>query len=388
MGGSPLPMGAHQETAAEAVAPHLAPRLAPHLAPRLAPPAAPPRRAPPRCRSPFAAGAAASLLGALLASPLQAHPPRRLFEARELPGERLVYTRLRQPWPVRAVVRAPDGTLWAVDGRDRILARPPTGGWIVATCPRRPGLTPGSFTLLVSWNRGVVVASPFSGLAMVRHGSWHPVIPPGSPGPRRVRALAVHQGELWVASAEGLVAVAPETLRLRWVTPPARLAGSPAGLASDGPRLVVVSDAGGLALFEDGHWEVPDPGGAEAPVAVGAMALSGGRVLAGGAGWLREWHREGGHRDLVAAEPRLGRPVVSALAFRGDELWVGTLGQGVLRRRNGQWQQLLPPHADIASAMVHGLTVAAPDEVLVASDRGLTRVQVVETPPAPAPGGP
>lgn len=312
-----------------------------------------------------------------LAPGLSAHPKARTFDVRDVSALEVRVERMHRGAPIRKVVEDERGVLWGVNGVGALLLRLPNSRrWVTEHCPSRADLTPGNFTDLVPWGPRLVLGSPFSGLVLHSAGSWKPLVPRGTREGSLVRDFLVHQEELWVAAADGIWIHRPEDLRRRSLPLPEDLAGTPSGLASNGSALIVATDAGGLALHEHGDWEILALGEPGTRRPVRAMIADGGRVLLGGAGWLEEWRLMGGHHDILASNPSLGRLVISDLALEDGVLWVATIGQGVLHRKDGRWGQLLPPFADLGATSIYGLTPLASGTLLASHSQGLTRITV------------
>ncbi|MGV3721764.1 MAG: hypothetical protein ACO1SX_12705, partial [Actinomycetota bacterium] len=132
----------------------------------------------------------------------------------------------------------------------------------------------------------------------------------------------------------------------RWVDGRWELGGGPARshvlqLASAGERLWARHPDGTLSYLEGGSWSAFRPASSDrlkwaSTVAAGADGLwigtwAGASLLDGGAA---EAFRED-HFKIAALE---GEPV-TAIASRGDELWLGTARRGVAARgRDGEWR--------------------------------------------------
>lgn len=259
--------------------------------------------------------------------------------AEELPGS-----------PVRRVF-ARSGTLFA-DTDAGLLRRGPRG-WILAR-PRPACLPPGpSAVNALAWRDGRLVAGLFDGGLVV-----------GTPGPAGLAWSAVRGSEAWgvnallnaggtlhvaslrgVARLEGgaLKAVEPKDAGAAFALAATRdglVHGYGQGVLLPGPRMLSAfhglpgNQAQALAEGPEGSnlLFVGTP--------TGLGALAGGRVA---------WRTESG-------DGRLPHPWVTALAVRGEDLYVGTYGGGVARRpgRGAGWRE---PGAFAAFPETAGLKV-------------------------------
>jgi ligand-binding sensor domain-containing protein len=267
--------------------------------------------------------------------------------------------------------------IWGVDGGGSLVVRSPeTKKWLRESCPERGDLVPGTFNDLVQWGNRLVLGSPYSGLVLFSVGSWKPLTPKDDPVGRRVYGFVVHDEALWVAASDGLFRFDAETLRREKIPLPEGLIGSPTAIGSNGLALVVTTRAGGLAVWENEIWEILSTGEKGVRRSARAMIVDGGRVLIGGAGWLEEWGLMGGYKNILAENALLGRLIVSDLVIRDGTLWVATIGQGLFRRKDGLWNQFMPPFEDLGSTTIYGLTLTSGEDVLVATAQGLTLVKV------------
>jgi ligand-binding sensor domain-containing protein len=196
-------------------------------------------------------------------------------------------------------------------------------------------------------------------------------------GGRRIHGFVVHQEDLWAATSDGLFVFDSKTLRREKRALPEDLSGVPSALGSNGAALVVATDSAGLAVWENDSWDVLATGEEGLRRPVQALIADGGRVILGGAGWLEEWRLMGGFKDILAENPSLGKLIVSDLCLLDGILWVSTIGQGLLHRKDGRWDQLLPPFQDLGSSNLYSLTPTPEGQVLAAHSLGLSRIRVV-----------
>lgn len=323
---------------------------------------------------------ALALLGVLLLPPAgRTHPSARTLRRQQNQAEALNFRPLHHGLLLRSLARSPEGGLWALDGLGGLQVRlPGEAQW--QEVPRGSEDPVGNFQQLVPWGGGVVLASPFSGLAEFSGGRWHrPDLASRDsqgPAPTRIRALATHRSALWLIGDDSMHRIAPLTRERRPSPLPPGLSGRPAALASGPDSLGLVTDRGGVALLEDGEtWRVLTAGEGDPRSGRMVAALGEETLWFGGAGFLGAVDLGSGRRtDLLAEDPGLGRLVVSDLLVREEELWVATLGQGVFRRREGNWQQYVPPFATLSSNVVHSLVATGPDLLLAATSEGLTEI--------------
>jgi mono/diheme cytochrome c family protein len=303
-------------------------------------------------------------LAPLVVASVGAHPRIRKLPPATAGGTKVLAT-TRAPGSVfRAVAAGPGDEAWALDAEGRLHGRlPASGRWVIF-----PGAKPrGIMWTLARGPEGVVVGAPLGGLDVHRGPRWEPV---DDVGP--IHDLFVLGDELWIASSDALLRKRVGERPTRVKTPEGST--GPRRLAGEGTRLVVAFEDGTVARREGGEWR--DLGCPRQPVQ--ALAVGPGGVVAGGPGWLAARDEETGTwQDLRESLPGLEGLHVTALVSRGTELWVATMANGVLCRREGAWEQLAPPFLDVGDGVVHALAAAGPGEVLAATDRGLTSLRVV-----------
>ena len=314
------------------------------------------------------------LLLSLSLAPAEGHPPARRLDAARPGAAHLRFTTRFRDRSFRALATG-DGVAMALDGRGALLVREGAGNQWVRRAAAASDEASGNFTDLVLWQGTPALGSPFSGVALRGPAATRRLGHPEGRTPGRIRALETHEGELWVIADGGMLRVSPGSLEIREEPLPEGLRGAPAALVRDRASLVLASDSLGLARRVGPTWQQIRAGDEAAPGPVRALAAGAGGLWLGGPGWLVRADPETGELlDLLAEEPRLGRVVVSDLLVQGDDLWVATLGQGLLRRVAGTWEQHLPPQVDLGSPMVHALASEGDDQLLVATSHGLTHV--------------
>lgn len=190
-----------------------------------------------------------------------------------------------------------------------------------------------------TFDRGAVFVEPGSGAVRAI---------PGVSKLDTVNALAWDGDRLWVATAQGLVRVAPDGTARRFTTRDGLPNAMTRALLVDGSRLVVGTDEGAAIVSGDDIAPLePRTKGRAAPLAspmhaTWALAKGpDGALLVGTTSGLYRvrgaWTRE----DAKAAERAsvandlLDDDWVTALAVSGDDVLVGTYAHGVTRLRGG-----------------------------------------------------
>jgi ligand-binding sensor domain-containing protein len=264
---------------------------------------------------------------------------------------------------------------------------------VIASKPVRDLVRHDGALYLATWGDGLVRVA-----AGARRGIR--VRQPGADRARlRGRALAIHAGDLWLASDAGLYRL----VRGRLV--PVALDGEPPevhALASDGDRLLVATTAGLFAIADgaarrvldgDVRWVGALDGRATAAVLgaglvaldgdsvralpgapaglVAAVGEAGGRACAGGpAGlWLRPAAGAPWRRAVLPGPPSND---LSALAADGDRLWLGTFDRGLaLRDGAGRHRAIEHPALD---RRINALALGRAGRLWVATAAGLCTV--------------
>lgn len=324
---------------------------------------------------------AAAMLAAAPEAP--AHPRARKKSQAARVGEVLAYQTSRKNRDVRDAVQDAHGVVWAVDGAGSFLVlKPGSDSWRRRT-PGADGVPRANFQRLCLFAGGVWVGTAFSGLAVHAAGTWSTRKKDQGLSSNMVRDLTVHLGDLWVATSGGLDVFDPAEVRPRAVQLPAGASGSPAALASLGDRLLMATNKGELWVRQGQAWAPLVQGGGLGGRSVKALAAAGDHVWVGTFGGLyRVGLEDGAVAPLEDEDPELANVVVTDLALRGEEVWVATLGAGLLRRSEVGWSQYVPPYSPLGGDNVRAVHVTGDGEVLAATDRGLTRITLTLEPSA------
>lgn len=253
---------------------------------------------------------------------------------------------------VQALARTPDGTIWAGVGADLLrigggrTARLPMGADVLVVEPARDG--------------GVWVA----GAEGVRHVRPDTVLEavPGVPA-EPVFALAEDvAGALWLGTADGIVRVAQG--RAERLGADRGLVGRVGALLFDREgTLWAGTSGGGLVRLHEAAFAMRVPTGSAVVLTV--HEDPGGRLWAGTDDGVL--HRADG--DALAPAHRFAHPV-SAVAGQGGALWVGTLGGGLHVRRGGEWSAV----GGLPSPVVTALHVGSSGTLWAGTDAGVVRL--------------
>lgn len=219
-----------------------------------------------------------------------------------------------------------------------------------------------------------------------------------------VTATAWWQGSLWAADASGRLRVWRDGgWRPGDHRPPD--GGTIHALVSGGDRLYAGVDNGSVwALATDGRWE---PLLQRGNGWVSALALDPAGIL---------WVADSGHYDLISGRyqpgfglvrldldtleaadvlsastdgPNAPLQSITALAWNGDRLWVGTRFGGLYgyRRNSGEWEHYTSFNSGIAGNAISALRLESDGDLWIATDGGIQRL-VDETFDSPSgPGG-
>lgn len=231
-----------------------------------------------------------------------------------------------------AVQLGPDGSIWALT-KYHLLRQSPNGDHTrtLLTSQRYHKLfnqrSQSMASLLATGPNEVWVGGWHGALLHLRNGEWRRVLARDEPLKYRIVALGQLGEDIVLAAREG-VWMGSEA---RFPEPVAGLVDQPASalVALPGQALAVAvgNDVWRLALDAQPNLL------AEFPAEIRALASFGDAWLGG--------TRQG----LLAhgADIELPGVVVESIAVRGEEVWVGTLRQGLWRWREGQWWQIDTP---------------------------------------------
>lgn len=233
----------------------------------------------------------------------------------------------------------------------------------------RDGLPQNTVHAATFDDRGRLWIGTQDGAAVSSGGGWQAVNMPGRMESNFVRAiLSASDGSLWFGTQAGGV---HRLVQGQWeeVAPPCpQQAGNRVNAlleTIDPPAIWVGTHGCGVARRAGGAWEVfgrshglpservwglhASPAGGKAPASVWVGTEAGVAVLAPGS---TRFSREPGFPH-VSAKPFLERETAG-----GVELWIGTYGSGVFRRRAGIWTALTEkdglPSAFVTSLASHG----------------------------------
>ncbi len=169
---------------------------------------------------------------------------------------------------------------------------------------------------------------------------------------------AIYQDKLWVLSQDGVSVYSLDgTLEKRYLAgpdlPPAPLVAMAAAVTARGQasEMFVATRGEGLIIFNGSSWRQARPEHAPHRKLTALVALETGRLLIGTerAGVLAfDGERFSRFHEGLAAAP------VTALAGTLDNLWIGTMDQGVWRLRAGEIERFVLPDPHVLSLAVAG----------------------------------
>lgn len=158
--------------------------------------------------------------------------------------------------------------------------------------------------------------------------------------PASYRDAIEFQGRIYLCGPSGLSAydrggALVVQYRVGLELPPAPLVRAAVGVAADsnGPELWIATDGAGLLAFDGRAFRQIRPAAEEARKLTSVLPLSAGRILAGS---LKSGVLVYDGKRIGAFHPSLAGVAVTALAGSEEDLWIGTLRQGVLRFHAGQ----------------------------------------------------
>lgn len=197
--------------------------------------------------------------------------------------------------------------------------------------------------LAAAQGSGLAVGTRSEGVWRENSGCWQRCPGPPTLPSADIGSLAFFQGALWAASFDGGLLRLSEGGGAGGVT-------RAEGLSSASPRGLLVFRGALYARGADGQLDCSADGAvwhaafakADLPrPEVYALGTDGQRLLLGGwAGWAatdgRTWERH--YHD-----PELRGQVVTALAFQGDAVWIGTQKRGLLRYEKGRYTAYQEP---------------------------------------------
>ncbi|MGH9663925.1 MAG: hypothetical protein ACRD9L_05850 [Bryobacteraceae bacterium] len=178
---------------------------------------------------------------------------------------------------------------------------------------------------------------PFTAVRLDRtaHLQFQPI---GSPAV--YRDAVEYQGRVYLCGHAGLSAYDRDGAlvahyRAGLELPPAPLVQAAVGVAADSgaPELWIATDGAGLLAFDGRAFRQIRPAAEGARKLTSVLPLAAGRILAGS---LKSGVLVYDGKRLSAFHPSLAGIAVTALAGSEEDLWIGTLRQGVLRFHAGQ----------------------------------------------------
>jgi len=210
---------------------------------------------------------------------------------------------------------------WETESWRRLPGQPPSLCAVTALAPTPDGLAAGTRAAGVwDWTGGVWKARALPD-----------AVPSGD-----IYALAAYRGALWASTFDGGL--------LRLDHRGQSLVTRADGLRADAPRALVVfgnalyvrHTTGQVDCTDDGQTWHPAFAKRDLPRAmVSALATDGSRLYVGGWASWSAW--DGQTWERHDKDPELTGQVVTAIAVRLDEVWIGTQKQGLFRYANGRY---------------------------------------------------
>lgn len=315
------------------------------------------------------------LVVALLPPLVHGHPRARKSTQAEVVGEVLRFGIERPNRDVRGVLEDPDGVLWAVDGKGAFAVKAPRSESWRDFYPGRDGMPEGNPQGLIGFGGALWVSTPFSGLLVHAAGTWSRRGAEQGLASDLVRAMEVYSGRLYVATQRGVDMFEPGAARPSPLEFESEIQGSPSALAGGPDGLLVGTNRGELLRLSGGKIRSLGMDAALRGRPVRSLVRHGDLVWIGTFGGLLRL--EPGRQELEPLEkedPELANLVVTDMVVRGGELWVATLGAGLLRRTAAGWAQYVPPYSPLPSDEVHDLSQSPGGDLLAATSRGLARI--------------
>ncbi len=214
---------------------------------------------------------------------------------------------------------------WESGSWRRLAGQPPALAAVTALAPTPDGLAAGTRAAGVwDWTGG---------------GVWKARALPDAVPSGDIYALAGYRGALWASTFDSGL------LRLDGRGQGAVTRAD--GLAADAPRALVVFGSSLYVRHTTGQVDRTDDGRTWHPAftrrdlprpLTSALATDGSRLLVGGwAGWSAWDGQTWEHHDK---DPELAGQVVTAIAARAGEVWIGTQKQGLFRYAQGRYTHL------------------------------------------------
>jgi signal transduction histidine kinase/ligand-binding sensor domain-containing protein len=292
-----------------------------------------------------------------------------------------------------------DGQLWNREG----------GRWHSYPLPESFGR--GDTSLAIAGDGTVWIVFRQSGICGYRNGGF--IVPKLTPEPVRDLAESITttaDGQIWITSANGLFRMAPQKMQVSEINHPEsrRTANILGGLIESAPgEFIVATQGSGYFRLKDGvAGRISDDPNLNAGVTANVILKSragniwlggrtdlyemqadlsfGRRLLPGQNIWaLHEtpngelwagtaWGQLFRIKDAVIEPVDFGgaREPVKAIAGDADDgLWVGTRGNGLFRRKNGQWKRF-GRESGLASEVIRVLYLDPLGRLWVGSDGG------------------
>jgi signal transduction histidine kinase/ligand-binding sensor domain-containing protein len=275
---------------------------------------------------------------------------------------------------VLTLQQTPDGYLWG--GTWEGLVRFDGVRFTVFDETNTPALPGRSIRNLALGRDGTLWIGTTKGLARMREGAFFPVELLGNEPLRNISdVLAARDGSVWIATEDRGVTRLFEGHFQTWTAAEGLASNEMLSLAEDAAGTIWAGGAGGLQRWTGTGWTAPVAfeGREHASVSAQLFGRDGTYWVGLDDGEVYRFH-EGRLRKVPEAS-RPGAPIASLFMDRAGALWVGSLGQGVLRLRNGERSELESGHM-LAGSLVNDVLEDAEGNLWVGTEaRGLHRLK-------------
>jgi ligand-binding sensor domain-containing protein/signal transduction histidine kinase len=275
---------------------------------------------------------------------------------------------------VLTMQQTPDGYLWG--GTWEGLVRFDGVRFTVFDETNTPALPGRSIRNLALDRDGTLWIGTTKGLALLREGRFSRLEPPEHEPLRNINdVLATRDGSVWIAAEDRGITRLFEGRFQTWTTAEGLASNEMLSIAEDAAGTIWAGGAGGLQRWTGSEWT--------APVAFeGRKSVSVSSLLFGQDGTFWVGLDDGDVYQVQEGRPRRvpeasqpGAPITALFMDRAGALWVGSLGQGVLRLMNGQRSEMPSGHM-LAGSLVNVVLEDTEGNIWLGTEaRGLHRLK-------------